>query len=98
MSHFSPSWNLTTSLENRWVDERPASTTNQVLAGRKYSLSEYSDSTLTFTKSKITYNKKGKFRFQIHNLFVNKYANPGFNGIDFPSLGRSYTFTYQQRF
>ena len=91
---------LRLSLNNRWVDERPASNQNVLIASSDYSLDQYLNTTLTVSTKRfsVVAGREAELRFQIRDLFDGKHVNPGFGGIELPSLGRRYQVTYEQRF
>lgn len=88
------------SLDNRYVGKRPASTQNVVLAQRFYELEDYLDTTLTLSTQAFSMqpDKLGTLSFQVRDLWDVGYVNPGFGGVDIPSLGRQYWLSFAQRF
>ncbi len=100
ISYRVPRWQANISFDARWVDERPASTQNVLDANQFYFLDDYVDSTLTITTTAFSFveGKRGLLRIQAKNLFDDNYANPGFGGIEFPSLGRQILIGFEQRF
>ncbi len=91
---------ITLSLNNRYVGQRPASTQNVVLAQRFYSLQDYLDSTLTLSTQAFSMSTRtpATLRLQVRDLWDVAYVNPGFGGIDIPTLGRQYWLSFEQRF
>ncbi len=100
ISYFYPEASLTISLNHRWVGSRPASTLNIQEAKGFYELDEYLDGTLTVATSAVSLfeERQGKLMFQVQDLYDSNYVDPGFGGIDFPSLGRRFTLTLEQNF
>lgn len=88
------SWN------NRWVDARPASSSNVLFINQFYELEPYLDSTFTLSTDRFSFfkGKKSTLQFQITDLFGTSYVTPGFGGIEFPSLGRQFLLSVEQRF
>lgn len=88
------------SLDNSWMDERPASTINSVTGYQQYQISEHFLSTLSIVVRPFSLNSMGtsEVRFQVRDLFDQNPVDPGFGGIDFPSLGRQFSLSFQQRF
>ena len=88
------SWN------NRWVGKRLASSSNVLFINQFYQLDPYLESTFTVSTTKLSLftNKKTNLRLQIKDLFNSNYVNPGFGGIEFPSLGRQFLLTFEQNF
>ncbi|SFC72637.1 TonB-dependent receptor plug domain-containing protein [Pseudoalteromonas denitrificans] len=100
LSYYYPDAKLTLSLNNRWLDSRPASTLNILEAKGFYELDAYIDGTLSLTTSALSLikGKKTQFKFQIRDLYDSNYVDPGFGGIEFPSLGRRFSLSIQQSF
>lgn len=88
------------SCDNRYVGKRLASTQNVLVAQREYALSAYLDTTLTLSRTVFRSARwgDGQIRLQVRDLFDTRYVNTGFGGIEFPSEGRRYLLSYQQRF
>ena len=88
------SWN------NRWVGKRLASSSNVLFINQFYQLDSYLDSTFTVSTTKLSLftKKKTNLRFQIKDIFKSNYVNPGFGGIEFPSLGRQFLLTFERNF
>ncbi len=88
------------SWETRWVDARGASTQNVLLANQFYQLNSYSSSDLGISTDKFTLinDYKATLRFGVKDVFDNRHVDPGFGGIDFPSLGRQFILSFEQRF
>lgn len=88
------SWN------NRWIDVRQASSSNVLYVNQFYELESYLDSTLTISTNRFSFlkGKESTIQFQITDLFDTSYVNPGFGGIEFPSLGRQFLLNVEQRF
>ncbi len=91
---------LTISIDNSWVDNRSASNQNILIAQQAYTISKHLDSTLTISTDYFSLIKGslGQLRFQVRDLFDSNFVNPGFGGIEFPSLGRRFSLSYQQSF
>ncbi|MEW6983407.1 TonB-dependent receptor plug domain-containing protein [Colwelliaceae bacterium 6471] len=88
------------SFNNRWVGARRASRLNVLYINQFYELSPYLDSTLTISTNKyeFTDGKETLIKLQVNDLFNTQYVNPGFGGIDFPSLGRQISLSLVQKF
>lgn len=86
---------LRLSLDNRYVGKRKASTQNVLLANQDYELSSYTDSTLT---ASWNFSATSLLRAQVRDLWDANYVDPGFGGIDYPSRGRRYSVSYEQKF
>jgi len=87
------------SLDNSYVGLRPASNSNVRLAGNFLKSSDYVDTTLTIQKTwRWLKNHDSTVKLQIRDLWDENYANPGFGGVDVPSLGRRLSLTINQRF
>lgn len=95
-----PKWKLHFSLDNRYVGSRSASTQNVNLAQRFYRLEPYVDTTLTLATKYWSLGKKDgtTIRLQVRDLWDSQYVNPGFGGIEIPSLGRRYLLSLEQVF
>ncbi|TQV85393.1 TonB-dependent receptor plug domain-containing protein [Aliikangiella coralliicola] len=88
------------SLEHRYGSERPASSQNVIIAQQFYELDAYQVSSLFMRKDlgSMLNHGNANIQFKVRNLFDNRYVNPGFGGIDFPSLGRRYQLTFEWAF
>lgn len=88
------------SWQTRWVSERPASTQNVLAANQFYQLDSYSTSNFSISTNAFSFiaGKKGTLRLQVKDIFDNQHVDPGFGGLDFPSLGQRYSLTFEQRF
>lgn len=88
------------SFNNRWVGARRASRLNVLYINQFYQLSPYLDSTLTISTNKYQFldGKETQIKLQVNDLFNTQYVNPGFGGIDFPSLGRQISLSLVQKF
>ncbi len=97
-SYSLPRWNSQFYATARYMSQRAASTTNVLVVEADYSYTE------VFVMEAGVYrnfeNALGQSRLRLHidNLFNQKHAHPGFNGIDTPDLGRIITLSYSQRF
>ena len=100
LSYYWQGAQLTMSWESRWVGQRPASTQNVVDANQFYKLEAYVDSTLTLSTKRFSFigGKVAILRLQAMDLFDSRYVNPGFGGIEFPSIGRRISLGFEQRF
>ncbi|WDE01164.1 TonB-dependent receptor plug domain-containing protein [Thalassomonas actiniarum] len=100
ISYYHARAKVTVSLNNRWVDKRPASTLNVLRAQGHYQLAPYIDGTLTVSMAgfSLLKGKSSQLRLQVRDLYNSDHVDAGFGGIDFPSLGRRFTFTYEQSF
>jgi outer membrane receptor for ferrienterochelin and colicins len=88
------------SWQTQWIGERPASTQNVLVANQFYELDSYTDSTFSISTNSFSLfeDKEATLRFQIRDVFDNHHVDPGFGGIDFPSLGRQLSLSFEQRF
>ena len=90
------------SWDNQWVDSRRASTSNTVVNEAPYELDAYFLSTVTLSTPDLKFGASGGLSgfgmFQVVDLLNERYADPGFNGVDFPSLGRRYVVTVGLKF
>lgn len=87
------------SFDNRFNDERPASTNNVLAAEQFYNIDAFIDSTLTVQGSvKWWQHKTLDVRFQVKDLWDHQYVQPGFGGIDIPTQGRRYLLSLSLRF
>jgi len=99
LSYFWPDPKLRLSLDNSYVGKRHASTINVARRQAFYTIPDYIDSTLSISTQAFSLleNKSSEIRFQIRDLFNEKYS-PGFGGIDFPSEGRRFSLSFIQQF
>ena len=86
----------------RWVGERGASQSN-ILRNNlaSYSLPGYTLLDLTVRSTDLhwpTASSQLRLLFSVRNALGTRYSEPGFAGLDIPSLGRSYLATLQQAF
>ncbi|MFC1705369.1 TonB-dependent receptor plug domain-containing protein [Planctomycetota bacterium] len=98
---------LTLSLDNTWVDDRLASASNTAINAAPYVLDDYLLSTVTLATTTMEFSTHG-FRLlraynlsamlQVVDVFDEQPIHPGFNGIDYPSLGRRYVAMVGLRF
>ena len=96
---FSYRWPaLRLSLDNRYVGARPASTQNVLTAQRFYDLDAYLETSLGLSTSRLFPAKNATLRFQIVDLWDSSAVQPGYGGIEVPSLGRRYRVSFEQRF
>ncbi len=84
----------------RWAGERGASSSN-VLRNNlvPYTLPAYTLVDLTLRSTDLAWPTPAArlgLLFSVRNLFDRRYSEPGFAGLDVPSLGRSYLLTLQQ--
>jgi len=87
------------SLNNQYVGKRPASSTNVLEAEAFYDADDYLNSTLTLQRTFSLFNsKETRVAFKVDDLWNEKFAYPGFGGIDIPSLGRTFSIIIEQRF
>jgi len=100
MSYFWKEPQINLSWNNRWVGKRDASSLNVLFINQNYELDSYLDSTLTISTDRFSMlqDKKGTLRLQFKDMFDSNYVNPGFGGIEFPSLGRQVLLSFEQRF
>ncbi len=72
----------------RW--HTPRIDSKRPLAQRFYDWGAYLDTRLTLSTEAFSMrkNKAGKLSIQVRDLWDTRYVNPGFGGIDIPTLGR----------
>jgi len=88
------------SLTTRWVGERPASSSNVLIANQLYDLEPYYLTSLTVSTNRwsLFEGHTTTIQLHIHDLFDHRPVNPGFGGIEFPSQGRELMLTFIQEF
>jgi iron complex outermembrane receptor protein len=91
---------LRASAEVSYVSARRSSTTNSLDAGAMYELSSYTliGVDLRTTGLHLLPKKETVLRFGIRNLADTHYAAPGFAGVDYPQLGRTFYLMATQEF
>ena len=88
------------ALNSRWLDKRAASTSNVLYANQLYDLDDYMETSLTLatTRWSLIETRSAELRLKITDVFDHRPVAPGFSGVDFPSLGRQFHFSIEQRF
>lgn len=91
---------LRASAEFSYVSARRSSTANSLDAGTMYELSSYTliGLDLRTVGLHLLPKKETVLRFGIRNLADTRYAAPGFAGVDYPQLGRTFYLTATQAF
>jgi len=98
ISYLFTSWNGQVYLNSQYQSERPASTTNVIRAETEYDYADSWEFDFGIYKKLNGIFDGAQVRLHIDNLFNERHAHPGFNGIDAPDLGRVITLSYSQRF
>jgi len=100
LSYRWPEQKVTLSWNNRWVGTRKASSLNVLYINQFYELEPYLDSSLTISSNRLALfkNKATNIQFQIKDVFDRHHVNPGFGGIELPSLGRRFLLSIEQEF
>ena len=96
-----PQPHLTFDASWRGVGERGASTSNIFLnSGTSYALPAYQQFDLAATATFIPLGKGHDTRvlFAIRNVLDEHHSEPGFGGIDIPSLGRTFQLGLTQQY
>lgn len=91
---------LRTSAELSYVSARRSSTANTLDAGAMYELPSYTLIGLDIRTVGLSLLPKREtlIRFGIRNLADTRYAAPGFAGVDYPQLGRTFYLMATQEF
>ncbi len=100
LSYYWQAPEVNISWRNRWVGRREASSLNVLQANQFYSLDSYIDSSFSLSTNRYSFikNREANLTLQVKDVFNTKYVNPGFGGIEFPSLGRQLLISFAQRF
>jgi len=95
-----PQPHLTFDASWRGVGERGASTSNIFINRNSYALPAYQQFDLAATASFIPLGKGHETRvlFAIRNLLDEHHSEPGFGGIDIPTLGRTFQLGLTQSY
>ncbi len=96
-----PAYYLNINLQQRYVGERVASQSNAAENPEgAYNLDAYGICTLTLSTEGLSLagSKETILSLKVDNVADKRYAEPGYNGIDFPSLGRRFVFGITQQF
>ena len=82
------------------VGSRPSSTANALEAGGRYALSPYVllGGSLRTRGLHLIAQKETTVMLVARNLTNARYADPGFAGIDYPQLGRTFLLQLSQEF
>jgi outer membrane receptor for ferrienterochelin and colicins len=91
---------LKLGVEAMYVGSRRASDMNILEAGSSYSLPAYTmlDATVSTTPLELLGKRKTVVMFKMHNLLDVKGPDPGFAGVDYPLLARSFFLQLRQEF
>ena len=91
---------LRASAEVSYISARRSSTANSLDAGAMYQLSSYTliGTDLRTMGLHLLPKKETVLRFGIRNLANTRYAAPGFAGVDYPQLGRTFYLMATQEF
>jgi outer membrane receptor protein involved in Fe transport len=80
-----------------YVGARAASEQNAALAGAPYALPAYVIVDLAATMRERFFGvRETRIGIEVENLFDERFVDPGFGGVDLPSLGRSFFLTFAQ--
>jgi iron complex outermembrane receptor protein len=85
----------------RFVGPRGSSASNEFLAGERYSLAAYTlVDAVARSHALKPFGEKLETRVtaQVRNLLDKKWSEPGFGGIDIPSLGRTFMLGIQEAY
>jgi len=95
-----PQLPLRASAELSYVGARRSSTANSLDAGAMYELPAYTlmGLDLRTVGLHLLPKKETSLRFAVRNLADTRYADPGFAGIDYPQLGRTFYLMATQEF
>ncbi|MDM8565731.1 TonB-dependent receptor [Candidatus Halobeggiatoa sp. HSG11] len=100
VSHYWPTIKFHSALDISYIRRRTASISNILERQSNYQTPDYfAVNLITSIQLFGTENDKGgKLRFKISNIFDRANTNPGFNGIDYPTLGRQFTLSFIHTF
>lgn len=89
---------LRLGVEAMYVGQRRASDMNILEAGGEYKLPAYTmlDATLSTTPLELLGHRKTALMFKVRNLLDVKGPDPGFAGVDYPLLSRSFFLQLRQ--
>jgi hypothetical protein len=95
-----PQPHLTFDASWRGIGERGASTSNIFINRNSYALPAYQQFDLAATATFIPLGKGHDTRvlFAIRNLLDEHHSEPGFGGIDIPSMGRTFQLGLTQQY
>lgn len=84
--------------EISFVAPREASQSNTLEAGRLYQLPSYvlTALTLSMPERRLLRDRPTRFALRVHDVLGTARADPGFNGVDVPPLGRTVLLTVVQ--
>lgn len=91
---------INAAIEHQYSSQRTASLQNIIIAQQIYQLDAYQDSSFYLRKRLDYFFQRGEasIAFKVKNLFNNRYVNPGFGGIDYPTIGRHYQLSFNWLF
>lgn len=96
-----PRYHLNLNLQCSYAAERGASQANIVEnAGESYQLDGYAIGTVTVSTEglEVFGQRETLLSLKVHNVADKRYAEPGYNGIDIPSIGRRFLLRITQEF
>jgi iron complex outermembrane receptor protein len=84
-----PRYHFETALSARVVSSRKASAANSYWAGKTYLLDPYCvfDLNVASVDLRLIGRRLTRFSFHVNNVFNQKYAEPGYLGVDIPAMG-----------
>ena len=100
LSYYWQKPEINLSFTTRWVDKRPASSSNVLLANQVYHLDPYwlSNFTVSSERWSLVEGYTTHLRMHIRDLFDHNPVTPGFGGVEFPGAGRQLMFSIEQEF
>ena len=95
-----PSLPLRVSTELSYVSGRRSSTANTLQVGQWYDLDPYVlvGGSIRTVGLRLLPRKETILMLVMRNLAITKFADPGFSGIDYPQLGRTFLLQAIQEF
>jgi iron complex outermembrane receptor protein len=91
-----PDWGI--GLDNQYSYDRQASASNVASSEASYRLDQFLDTSLILFHQVAADDQHDlRIQFQVKDLWNERYAQPGFGGIDVPTLGRRYVLGLQLR-
>ena len=95
-----PIGGLQLSAELSLIGERSASQSNALAAGQdyKYAPYVYGAAVLALPPTKLWGERETSASLRVANIFAQPLSDPGFNGVDVPSLGRTVFLNVAQTF
>jgi outer membrane receptor protein involved in Fe transport len=93
-----PWWGLRLSPEVSLVGPRNCSQSNALIAGQAYSIPPYVYTAVSLSTRgrRVFGDRETSLALRVSDLLNVQWTEPGFGGVDFPTLGRTVTFTATQ--